>query len=511
MSKIEISNYKKIETVEIDISFGHVNYIFGTNSSGKSSVLESIFLEGRGYKNDQIISSEMYFSRGEYSSTLVTGIEKENKKYFYFPSKEKFTSATILNETVSSYFNIMFCEGVVLRSYKDVFNLLYFPESNGLMIDKIGREFERFYKKIINKFTTLGHLFPEEYIRYENKIIIQGEEYHENTIADGINSLKDLVYWFFALCRLNQSSECIFLIDEIDLNLDPQIHEILPTILDKFTSLSRGLTDHGCTFIVTSHSQPLAYSLSKNEKFEVDHIVNKMRNGKLQNLEMTESLRREVAKCLGFSVNYLLNPMKEVSFGEKPIIIVCEGENGKKTGLEDAVFYNSLNLYKILNRPIMFISNRGKDTVEEMFKRLLEIATDYKNIDIFFLKDRDQRNVDERVSGEIILSRRFLESYAYSSETLNLMSPYITENELIVHQELCDNANTNFENDKDSKLKNQIVTSWKCLTAKYKISNLDIKSIAEIHTFNSSETFCEIADEICSQIGQSPTFLPKVK
>ena len=94
LSSITLSNFRCFDSLKIDLSSG-ANFFFGRNGSGKTSILEAVYLvcSGRSFKSSNIESAVMLdknsFSLKAYdneSGFIIEAFKERNKSCLLYTS-----------------------------------------------------------------------------------------------------------------------------------------------------------------------------------------------------------------------------------------------------------------------------------------------------------------------------------------------------------------------------------------------------------------------------------------
>lgn len=94
ITKLFVKNFKSFGEKEQIIPLSNINLIFGENSSGKSSIIQTIYFLRNFFLNDSEIPSPVdifqfpeFFNNHDFSKNIELGLEIDNKIQFKFEFK----------------------------------------------------------------------------------------------------------------------------------------------------------------------------------------------------------------------------------------------------------------------------------------------------------------------------------------------------------------------------------------------------------------------------------------
>ena len=285
IDKIEINNFKSIDKLELE--FKNLTLLTGTNSAGKSTVIQSILFSSN-YLSSKILA-EYLDSLGDFSDLKNRNLN-EKKINFELINKNSTTTTSIDIDQISQvgdtadyileygknlfYLSADRVKPKEIESYKKLFenskkefgingemiinyyeNFKTMQLADNLIIDESSKtlqsQIDYWLKEILNidiAFNTekISSTFLKTFYKIENDNL----EYKPNNIATGINYLISILI----LC-LSSKKDDVIIIENPEIHLHPKAQSGLSSFLSFIAS-------KGIQLIIETHN---------------DHIINKIR------------------------------------------------------------------------------------------------------------------------------------------------------------------------------------------------------------------------------------------
>ena len=154
--KINLKNFRNFNGLELDFD-RNCNVIFGNNGTGKTNILESITLfgKGRGLRNDSIMNiiklkKENFINYGKF---ILNNNDYEIKIYSSFVNEKYKKNSSLNNETSKEINNFLHSNISTLYFLPDMERLfLSSPQFRRNFIDNLIFSYNKNYNKIINNY-----------------------------------------------------------------------------------------------------------------------------------------------------------------------------------------------------------------------------------------------------------------------------------------------------------------------------------------------------------------------
>src|SRR5690606_3437989 len=241
----------------------------------------------------------------------------------------------------------------------------------------------------------------------------QHNEFEFNVLSSGEKEVIDILLDLYL--RKKDYNESIFIFDEPELHINTSIQRQLLIEINK-------LIGENCQIWIATHSIGFLRALQEELK-EESQIIHFKKDSNLGNeAQIIEPIKasifswKEIFETALDDLTGLISPKK---------IIYCEGEpktDSEEKGL-DALVFNQLFSEEFSDT--LFISAGGDDLMKNSNIALQIITKAFQGVEIFRLKDRDEKNNQERQqflslsSNNRMLERREIENYLFDKEVLN--------------------------------------------------------------------------------------------
>jgi predicted ATPase len=314
MDYIEISGYKSIKNVRIDLT--PINILIGANGSGKSNFIsffdflnrlynkklnEYIALKGgdnkilhKGKKTTDIISFKMEFDNGKngYSAKIQSGTDgfvflRENLIYNGNARDISKSGTEAHVKTTDNYrakYVIKYLNGFRKYHFHDtslnspftkhssIENDIYYFYEDGMNLAafmyNIHETNKIVYNRIIKNIQSIAPYFSDFYfaISKENILRLQWTDKYSDVIF-GANDLSDGTLRFIALSVLFLQPDLpdTIIIDEPELGLHPYA-------ISKLSGMIKSVSERGCQVIVATQSTDLISHFQPEDIITVDQI-----------------------------------------------------------------------------------------------------------------------------------------------------------------------------------------------------------------------------------------------
>jgi len=445
---IHLKDFKRFDDLTIDLGDAPAKVIalVGPNGSGKSSVFDAFeeknkeiksyhrgrevdrYFNKRAFDADEAKRATAYDRNKAIRLVRADGADVWTPENFYIRSAYRYTS-TLNLESISKQppvledrqrpQSLIATDPRLMENYArmQAFQLdeLDIGKKNGDQIkaEIIGRINQSLEKVLDIKITSLGNVSRGEGQLFFEKGASQGFPY-ENLSA-GEKEVVDLLLDLFV--KTKEFTDTVFCIDEPELHLNTGIQRRLLLEIVSF------IPDN-CQLWVATHSIGFLRALQEEMKdsaqivdfsdgdlFSGSHVVRPM--------PKTRDNWMRVFNTALEDLTGLLAPKR---------IIYCEGRaEPSADGGEGGMDARALNaIFAEAFHDTLFVSSGGEDVKQNASLALRIISKAFQDVDLWLLKDRDQKTDAERTAflkeskANRMLERRELENYLYDKEIVAL-------------------------------------------------------------------------------------------
>ncbi len=446
LKHLELKNFKRIKEEPLYLDYlGSVNYMVGENGSGKSSILEYLYLnsvfqnlESARFKEEKLLKEKLdilfdpdeigvFLEKNEFDNSLkgkkCCFITSDlNFKYFekLAPGLKKESTGDL---SLFELIKILESLGFYYFTPFDVSN----PEAVARTSIKNKDQFNKFlsfFEKLIDKW---NRRHPDFMLKKKKSLV--------DVTSNSAGKLQVYKIFYFVAMEVakNGDLKSIFLFEEPEANLHPQWQKMIPEMMEflsfevpdsqYFISTHSPFVISSAGEIVENDLEKSGYSRSKFEKkYRVRQKIYLIEKGQCRRSEGSWGFNAvgKSAKIVGAGLGDVVGSSAIHFENRDSWIIYCEGSN---EDFSDADCYN-LIFKNIPDKHVLFISCGSSTEVAVQYQLAKELNEKSRGrVNIVGLVDRDEDNDQNMEYAEIglkVLGRREIENYICDPQVVNM-------------------------------------------------------------------------------------------
>lgn len=349
LDSINIKNFKSIGEKGLVLNnLNRINYLVGANGSGKSAILEFLYIYVNEQKSKFLMfpNSEIYLQNPPESLKLLCHNNNILKQEFQVKKILPNSNHEIV-DYVNTYNQSDLNQNIIPYSLIDIMTISY-KNSKGKLYNSSTNVFSETRDDVINVLKILGIELYDD-INHFNADSDLGETvrsfklknknnqklYNINFLAGGYIYIIKLSFILSAFCEQLQNSNSVICIEEPEAQLHPKFQKLLPQIFQYFSDIYNKDSEK-IKFIISTHSP---FLISKSASYADSQKVYLIDNGFCTNPDGAKGggAKKLAMEMLGAGLDDIL-PEK---------IVLCESE-GRGVSLDKPNYQKDAIIYQYL-------------------------------------------------------------------------------------------------------------------------------------------------------------------